>query len=110
MHMAQGRLLDAAAAPANGEHFNRIVECDNVVIEQILSSSDDNPTVYVQEQEEWVAVLDGSATLDVDGTRVQLERGDWVLLPAGVPHRVVTTAPGTNWLAVHVHPASVSGH
>jgi cupin 2 domain-containing protein len=102
--IARGRLLDTAAAPATGERLLPIAEFANVRIEQILSSADENPTVYVQEQTEWVVVLDGAATLDVDGTEVRLGSGDWVVLPAGVPHRVLATAPGTNWLAVHIHP------
>jgi cupin 2 domain-containing protein len=74
------------------------------VIEQILSSADDQPHVYVQDQDEWVTVLAGAAVLDVDGERVDLGPGGWAFLPAGVPHTVVRTAAGTSWLAVHLHP------
>ncbi len=31
---------------------------------------------------------------------VELGPGDWVLLPAGTPHRLVETEPGTKWLTV----------
>jgi cupin 2 domain-containing protein len=63
---------------------------------------------YVQVQDEWVVVLDGEAVLEVDGAEVRLARGDWVLLPAAKPHRVLMTAAGTRWLAVHVHIRSDS--
>jgi mannose-6-phosphate isomerase-like protein (cupin superfamily) len=51
-------------------------------------------------------VLDGSATLEVDGTIESLESGDWVLLDEGVPHRVLSTRTGTSWLAVHLPPGA----
>ena len=49
-------------------------------------------------------MLAGAAVLDVDGERVELAAGDWVLLPARTPHRLVHTEPGTNWLTVKVSP------
>jgi cupin 2 domain-containing protein len=104
MKIARGRLLDVDATPEHGERFEALAQIRNVLVEQILSSSDENPECYVQPQDEWVIVLDGAATLDVDGELVELGPRDWVVLPAGVPHRVVATAPQTNWLAVHVHP------
>lgn len=80
----------------------------NLVVEQILSGVVE-PVDYVQDQDEWVVVLDGAAVLEVDGEHCDLARGDWMLLPAGTPHRLVSTRPGTNWLAVHLHPAPPAG-
>ena len=74
-----------------------------MVFEQILSGADVEPEDYLQDQDEWVVVLAGRAVMDVGGNRVELATGDWVLLPAGVPHRLVDVDAGTNWLAVHVH-------
>jgi cupin 2 domain-containing protein len=48
--------------------------------------------------------VEGRATLDVDGSPVALGPGDWLVLEAGVPHRVTATAAGTRWLAVHLPP------
>lgn len=56
---------------------------------------------FRQGSDEWVVLLDGGAQLEVDGERVVLRPGDWVLLPAGTPHRLVHTDAGTRWLAVH---------
>jgi mannose-6-phosphate isomerase-like protein (cupin superfamily) len=36
----------------------------------------------------------------VAGTPVELRPGDWVMLPARTPHRLLDTEPGTNWLTV----------
>ena len=78
----------------------------NMVVEQILSGPDVAPEDYLQEQDEWVTLLAGHAVLDVGDERVELGPGDWVLLPGGVPHRLVEVDSGSNWLAVHLHPSS----
>jgi len=49
-----------------------------------------------------VACFDGGVDLRVE-VPVELGPGDWVLLPAGVPHTVERTEQGTSWLAVHLH-------
>lgn len=100
----RGRLLDPSTAPAAGERIEDIVRFRNVVVEQILSGEVEGPLDYLQEQDEWVVVLGGAAVLEVGGRRVELGTGDWVLLPANVPHRLVSVEPGTNWLGVHAHP------
>jgi len=76
-----------------------------VVVDQILSGRLDGPVDYCQEADEWVIVLDGSATLAMEGREMHLEPGDWVLLPAGTAHRLVETQGGTSWLTVTA-PAS----
>jgi cupin 2 domain-containing protein len=101
----RGRLLDPAAAPRSGEHVDELVRVRNLVIEQILSG-DVEPAEYLQAQDEWVVVLAGSATLELDSGVTELRHGDWVLLPAGARHRLVEVQPGTSWLAVHLHPAA----
>ena len=101
---ARGRLSAATDAPLQGEVAAEIARIGNVVIEQILSGRLDGPVDYHQEQDEWVVVLDGAAVLEVGDERLDLGEGDWVLLPAAFPHRLIETRPGTRWLAVHVHP------
>ena len=44
----------------------------------------------------------GAAVLEVEGERLQLGAGDWVLLRADVQHRLVETLPGTSWLALRI--------
>lgn len=71
-------------------------------IETILSSSDPDTHLYDQPHDEWVVLLEGTAELDVDGERMSLVGGDWLLLPARTPHRLLATSAGARWLAVHV--------
>ena len=91
-----------------GEEFRELVRVQNVVIEEIISSALPDSFEYRQPQDEWVVVLEGTARLDVDGTQLTLAAGDWVLISAGTPHRVLDTEAGTRWLAVHIHPADAS--
>jgi mannose-6-phosphate isomerase-like protein (cupin superfamily) len=95
--------LDADPAPSIGERFRELSRIRNVVVESIVSSSSPDDVEYRQVQDEWVVVLEGAAVLEVDGAKVRLAPGDWLLLPAATPHRVLMTEAGTRWLAVHVH-------
>ena len=69
-------------------------------VEQILSGRLGAPQVYAQDHDEWVVVLAGGAVLEVEGEVHDLVAGDWWLLPAGTPHRLLRTDAGTSWLAV----------
>lgn len=97
----RGRLSPPAEAPEVGERIEVLAELHGVVVECILSGSLPSPVDYDQAHDEWVVVLDGAAVLEVGGERLELDSGDWVLLPARVPHRLVETRPGTRWLALH---------
>jgi diadenosine tetraphosphate (Ap4A) HIT family hydrolase len=99
-HATRGPLLDSDAAPTVGEHTVVLARGHGFTIEQILSGRLAAPVDYRQDHDEWVVVLDGGAVLEVDGVAHQLTPKDWFLLPANVPHRLVSTEPGTSWLAV----------
>jgi cupin 2 domain-containing protein len=98
----RGQLGDGAAAPELGESVERLLERNGVVVEHILSGTLPEPVDYRQEHDEWVVLLAGRAKLVVAGEDLDLNAGDWLFLPAGVPHRLVATAPGSSWLAVHL--------
>jgi cupin 2 domain-containing protein len=95
-----GRLAAAADAPAAGERAIRLAAGHGFSVEQILSGELSAPQVYEQDHDEWVVVLAGAAVLEVDGVAHDLGAGDWWLLPAGTPHTLVRTEPGTSWIAV----------
>jgi len=99
---ARGRLLDRSTAPTSGERIEELVQLGGATIEQILSGVIDGPLDYEQDHDEWVVLLAGSAELEVGGELFSLEEGDWLVLPRRTPHRLVTAAPGSNWLAVHL--------
>lgn len=96
----RGRLRPGGSAPADGEETRLLAAVDGVRIEQILSGRLDAQVDYLADVDEWVVVLEGRAVLEVAGASLTLGPGEWVLLPARVPHRLVETAAGTNWLTV----------
>jgi cupin 2 domain-containing protein len=99
----RGKLRPSSQAPELGEYSEELVRpgLGNVVIEHILSGALTAPVDYNQSHDEWVLVLEGAAVVEVGDQRFDLTAGDWLLLPARVPHRLVESRPGTSWLAVH---------
>jgi cupin 2 domain-containing protein len=95
-----GELADGSQAPVSGERVIELAHAPGFRVEQILSGRLDAPVEYSQDHDEWVVVLAGGAVLDVDGAPHELRAGDWWFLPAGTPHRLVRTEPGTSWLTV----------
>jgi cupin 2 domain-containing protein len=88
------------------EDFTCLLQEENVLIERIISQGQTSPEKgwYDQEKSEWVIVLEGKAILEfIDGQRVNLEKGDFLNIPAHKKHRVSWTDPEgkTIWLAVH---------
>jgi cupin 2 domain-containing protein len=98
--LQRGRLQNPGAAPVHGEVMETVAVVSGVRIEQILSGELASPGDYVQDHDEWAVVLAGGAVLRVEHETVTLSTGEWVLLPSGVPHRLVSTIPDTSWLVV----------
>jgi cupin 2 domain-containing protein len=96
----RGRLRPSDDAPAAGERIEPVALLSGVRVEQILSGELADPADYLQDHDEWVVVLSGGAVLEIEGSEVRLSKGEWIVLPAGIPHRLVQTDRGTNWLTV----------
>ncbi|MES2594739.1 MAG: cupin domain-containing protein [Verrucomicrobiota bacterium] len=87
------------------EIFTTLFEKRGVKIERIDSFGQASPEGfwYDQPQEEWVLLVKGSATLEIEGqAALELCAGDHVLIPARVRHRVAGTTADALWVAVHV--------
>ncbi len=87
------------------ELFTVLAENENVKIERIVSDGHASPEGfwYDQDQNEWVLLISGSAVLMVENERVELNPGDYLLLPAHQRHRVESTSATekTIWLAIY---------
>jgi cupin 2 domain-containing protein len=88
------------------EVFQSIVSREDIRIERIVSHGHASPEGfwYQQVEAEWVVVLQGHARLRFDeGPVHELVPGSYVLIPAGLRHRVDWTDPAvpTVWLAIH---------
>lgn len=102
----QHNLFASLPVLATGEDFETLAASGCVRIERIVSSPRPEPTLYDQDDDEWVLLLQGEATLELDGTPLTLQAGDHLFIPAHLPHRVLATsdAPRCIWLAVHILP------
>jgi cupin 2 domain-containing protein len=89
----------------SGEAFLTLFDKANGKIERIVSHGHASPAGfwYDQEEDEWVAVLRGTATLEfAGGEQVELKAGDYLTIARHVRHRVARTSDETVWLAVHL--------
>ena len=98
-------LFDLPDPLPDHEEFTELLRSKDVSIERIVSTGQVTPEGhwYDQDQDEWVAVLQGEAILEYDtGEKLRLSAGDHVLLPAHRRHRVAYTSmePPCIWLAV----------
>ena len=100
-------LLDALPTDLHDELFTAILQGGSFRVERIVSHGHASPPGFWfdQDDNEWVLVIDGSATIEFEGQPepVELRRGSYLNIPAHAKHRVVSTDPNqkTIWLAIH---------
>lgn len=87
------------------EQVDKLWEGTDCRIERIISCGQVSPPGfwYEQPEDEWVLLLQGQAVIGYfDGSRSELQTGDYLLIPAGLKHRVEYTSqePFCIWLAV----------
>jgi len=93
-----------SALQGNGEQIIPLLESPGIRIERIVSNGQPSPPDfwYDQENDEWVALLRGTATLGfADGRMLALKEGDYLLIERHVKHRVEAVSQDAVWLAVH---------
>jgi len=113
MQLQKGNLAELPANQPDEEIFEELLRTSSFRVERIVSTGQASPPGfwYDQEEDEWVALLQGEAELEFeDGSAETLRNGDWVFLPARMRHRVAATSaePPCIWLAVFGSPRSSS--
>jgi len=88
--------------PKKGETFTTLLKHKNIKINRIVSSADIAPIEYIQEEDEWIVLLEGEATLLIADEEKKLTKGETLFIPAKVPHTIVKTSSGIVWLTVHI--------
>ena len=88
--------------PQTNENFTTLLEHKNIKINRIVSSDNVEPIEYIQEEDEWLVLLEGEATLRIENEEKKLSKGDTLFIPKKVPHNVLKTKAGTIWLTVHI--------
>lgn len=99
-----GNLFEATRAEGDAEIFTTLFENDAVRVERIVSPrhSGEDENWYDQDEDEWVMVVRGEATLVfADGRHEAMGPGDWIAIPARCRHRVAAVTHETVWIAVH---------
>lgn len=100
---------DGSGAEPGREFVEFLIEREGVTLERIISRGhvSEPGHWYDQETDEWVVLLKGRASLEFEGGRIMhLTAGDFLMLPAGLRHRVTYTSktPPCVWLALHLKP------
>lgn len=90
---------------SQNEEFKTLLESKKIKIERIVSSGQSSPEDfwYEQEENEWVMVLEGEATLTFENDDdIVLKKGDFINIPSYKKHRVKSTIKDsyTIWLAI----------
>lgn len=109
MKCASPALFSTIHVPAGSEVSETLHESTHARIQRIVSCSHASPDGcwYDQPDDEWVAVLEGGATLEFEGgENLMLGPGDHIFIPRHKRHRVRETATRTVWLAVHLKPSA----
>jgi cupin 2 domain-containing protein len=99
-------LFDDLPHQADQELVTELLRRKGARIERIVSTGQSTPVdkPYIEDYDEWVLLVSGSASLWVEGEGERpLQPGDYVLIPSHCAHRVTWTPKSepTVWLAVH---------
>jgi cupin 2 domain-containing protein len=95
-----------AGLPRPEEFSEVLARSGAIVLERIISHGHTTAPGewFDQEKNEWVTLLQGNARLAFsDGSVLDMQAGDWTLIPAHRRHRVerTTTEPPCIWIALH---------
>jgi len=91
------------SVPDIGEKFTTLLKHKNIQINHIVSSDKLEDKLYIQDEDEWLVLLKGKATLLLDDDTKTLKSGDTLFIPAKTPHKILSTTKGTLWLTVHIY-------
>lgn len=95
-------IFDLSSLPLSDELVTTLAESPTVRVERIVSTGQTSDW-FDQAETEFVALLDGRATLVFDdGTAMNLAKGDWLIIEPHRRHRVSFTSaqPPCVWLCV----------
>ncbi|WP_019507247.1 cupin domain-containing protein [Pleurocapsa sp. PCC 7319] len=105
MSSKAGNIFELPEQLPSEELFEALLEHEKILIEKVVSSGQVTPTGewYDQERDEWLIVLQGEGELGYeDGSRIKLNQGDYLFIPARQKHRVeyTSTEPPCIWLTL----------
>ena len=104
--MKKGNIYTTISGDFSDEQFDTLIQRRNIKIERIVSKGHQSPEAgwYDQEQNEWVIVLKGNASILFENEPIlYLKEGEYINIPSHKRHKIINTSidPETIWLAVH---------
>lgn len=98
-----GNLLSSLPNLSGEELFETLHKQRGIRIERIVSPANTTTEIFDQDDDEWVALLQGEAVMRVGELTIRLKAGDYLMIPARTPHQVLKTSetPLCVWLAIH---------
>lgn len=84
----------------NGETFVTVFQNNSLKIESIRSWLKAPGEVYNQEQDEWVLLVRGEASLQISEQILKMTEGDCCFIPRHTKHQVLSTSNDALWLGV----------
>ncbi|MCL2925653.1 MAG: cupin domain-containing protein [Trichodesmium sp. MAG_R04] len=87
------------------EIFNNLLSHKNVKINKIISPLNFTSEEFIQDEDEWVILLQGSAILEINYKTSKLVKDSYIFIPAKTPHKIISTDSKieTIWLAIHIY-------
>ena len=89
-------------APLKNELFEVLLKQKNIEITHIVSSSNLTSKEYDQNEDEFVLILEGEATLEINEEKKLLKKGEYIFLPAHTKHKILSVKQNTHWLAIYI--------
>ncbi|MEG0795239.1 MAG: cupin domain-containing protein [Odoribacter sp.] len=104
--MKPENILSNIAGAGEEEQFNLLLNLPNCRIDRIVSSGHSSPKGfwYDQENDEFIYLVQGEATLEFEDHQVTLKQGDYLHIPKNCKHRLERSSiePICIWLCVFV--------
>ncbi len=92
---------------AKEEIVHSLISHRLVRIERIISHGQISNEWYDQQEDEWVVLLQGNATLifEEEQQKISMEKGSYLFIPAHKKHKVTFTSkqPPCIWLAIYLN-------
>jgi len=86
----------------DSEFFSTLLHVKNVTIKRIVSNTLSTPQTFIQDEDEWVVVLQGCAKVEIDGVVHKLKKGDFLFIPSLKKHTLLKTKKVVVWLAIYI--------
>lgn len=99
-------IFESAPGKLDKEFIEELVNNNSFKLERIISDGHSSPEDfwYDQDKNEFVLLISGKAKLEFENDGfIELNAGDYLIIPARKKHRVVWTDPDqkTFWLILH---------